>query len=152
MEILRNINKLEETLLHYYKEERIRGLLTTLFEVLKNLTRQFDMLTEILKSKGGPEEIDEIHSRFADLNDLTMAIRSKSQICWRVLSQCLSYHLKNLLLDLHKTVDHLFEKKGTLSDASRVNEIQIIVSYHRLINRLSFIRLEKSELSVNIYL
>ena len=127
-EILISIDKLKESLFFYYKGEKIKLLLTKLFEILESLTKQLQMLNEILESK---EEVEilEIHEKYECLKEFKLPLKNKSQICWRVLTNCLDYLLKNLLLDLHKTIQHLFKKKGTLSNENKIHEIQIMVNY-----------------------
>ena len=127
-EILVAIDNLKQDLFFYYTNERIRSLLTKLFDILESLTKQLQMLNDILESKD-EEEILQIHSKYEALKEFILPIQRKAQICWKVLTNCLDYLLKNLLLDLHKTIQYLFKKRGTLSNNNKVNEIQIMVFF-----------------------
>jgi len=130
---LNEIDKLKNDLFHFYQGEKIKRLLTVLFEVLETLQKQLEMLYHIIESDGNMEKMHKLESKYTELGEFRLSIQNPSDICWKVLSNCLDYLIKNLLLDLHITMDHLFKKKGTLSNETKLNEIQILSGKIRIV-------------------
>jgi len=124
---LNEIDVLKNDLLHFYQAEKIQRLLTLLFEVLGILQKQLRMLYRIVESDGDPEKLEKLQAKYQDLGEFRLNIQNPSDICWKVLSNCLDYLIKNLLLDLHTTMNHLSKKKSNnASNETKINEIQIL--------------------------
>jgi len=122
--------ELKESLFEAYQQERIKVLLPNLFEVLGNLHLQYEMLSDILKiDNDSAQEIAAVHEKYKHLGELALPIHNQSQICWKILAHCFDYLLKKLLLGVHKTIQYLFDKKGTAANSEKIDEIQIAVGF-----------------------
>jgi len=130
----------------YYQEEKIKTLLSKLFLVLNNLSQQIEMILCILNNEGTKEDILNIHERFVKLEGLRIKANDESELCYKILQHCVSYLLTNLLLELHKVIQHLFQMKGVFSDETKSFEIQIMVNCSILNEVNLFSRLGKLKL------
>jgi len=135
IETLTGMMKLKDSLFEAYQQDRIKVLLPNLFQVLENLHRQYEMLSEILQvENNSAKDIAAIHEKYKDLGELALPIQNQSQICWKILANCFDYLLKKLLLGVHKTIQYLFDKKGSAADSEKIDEIQIAIGKIRTVS------------------
>lgn len=123
-ETLKEMDSHREEIVFFYQTAKMRILLRRLFEILEDLTKQLDMLFEIIQPES---DLKEISQKYQQLGQLILPIDNHSQICYKILSTCLEYLLNNLLFELQKTLDHLFQKRGTIGHEAKVIELQIMI-------------------------